>query len=86
MGNNDCGVLCWSPAWMQKHANSKVFLAVYGLLGTVQAMGGLYFAVTLTTIEKRFKIPSQTTGELSCWDESVRCFVFAGALDKEYST
>lgn len=37
-------------------------MMVYGLLGTVQAMGYLYFIVTLTTIEKRFKIPSQTTG------------------------
>lgn len=57
-----CGLSFWHPKWLQRFANSKVFLVVYGLLGTVQAMAYLYFVVTLTTIEKRFKIPSQTTG------------------------
>lgn len=57
-----CGVCCFRPKWLQQFANSRWFMMVYGLLGTVQAMGYLYFVVTLTTIEKRFKIPSQTTG------------------------
>jgi len=35
---------------------------VYGLLGTIQAMAYIYFVATLTTLEKRFKIPSKTTG------------------------
>lgn len=61
---NMCGLSFWHPSWLQKFANSKMFLIVYGLLGTTQAMGYLYFVVTLTTIEKRFKIPSQTTGEV----------------------
>lgn len=60
---NMCGLSFWHPSWLQKFANSKTFLIVYGLLGTTQAMGYLYFVVTLTTIEKRFKIPSQTTGK-----------------------
>ncbi|XP_037025259.1 solute carrier organic anion transporter family member 74D isoform X2 [Bradysia coprophila] len=59
---NMCGMSFWHPSWLQKFANSKTFLIVYGLLGTTQAMGYLYFVVSLTTIEKRFKIPSQTTG------------------------
>uniref|UniRef100_A0A1I8PEC0 Solute carrier organic anion transporter family member n=1 Tax=Stomoxys calcitrans TaxID=35570 RepID=A0A1I8PEC0_STOCA len=57
-----CGLAKWHPAWMQRYANSKMFMAVYGLMGTIQAMSYMYFVVTLTTIEKRFKIPSQTTG------------------------
>lgn len=61
---NMCGLSFWHPSWLQKFANSKTFLIVYGLLGTTQAMGYLYFVVTLTTIEKRFKIPSQTTGKI----------------------
>ncbi|XP_073826986.1 organic anion transporting polypeptide 33Ea [Musca autumnalis] len=59
---NLCGLAKWHPAWMQRYANSKMFMAVYGLMGTIQAMSYMYFVVTLTTIEKRFKIPSQTTG------------------------
>jgi hypothetical protein len=35
---------------------------VYGLLGTIQAMAYIYFVASLTTLEKRFKIPSKTTG------------------------
>ncbi|XP_055837514.1 solute carrier organic anion transporter family member 74D [Episyrphus balteatus] len=59
---NLCGLSCWHPEWMQRYANAKWFMAVYSLLGTIQAMSYMYFVVTLTTIERRFKIPSQTTG------------------------
>ncbi|XP_017464094.1 PREDICTED: solute carrier organic anion transporter family member 4C1 isoform X2 [Rhagoletis zephyria] len=61
-GDHLCGLTWWHPAWMQRYATTKSFMAVYGLLGTIQAMSYMYFVVTLTTIEKRFKIPSQTTG------------------------
>ncbi|XP_016987868.1 solute carrier organic anion transporter family member 4C1 [Drosophila rhopaloa] len=61
-GNYLCGMANWHPAWLQKYATTKMFMAVYGLLGTIQAMSYMYFIVTLTTLEKRFKIPSQTTG------------------------
>jgi hypothetical protein len=50
-------------------ATPKTFLVVYGLLGTLQAMAYIYFVATLTTLEKRFKIPSQTTGECTERDE-----------------
>ncbi|XP_055326118.1 solute carrier organic anion transporter family member 74D-like [Sitodiplosis mosellana] len=57
-----CGVQCWHPNWLRKFATTRWFMIVYGLLGTIQATSYLYFVITLTTIEKRFKIPSQTTG------------------------
>ncbi|XP_034472756.1 solute carrier organic anion transporter family member 74D [Drosophila innubila] len=57
-----CGLANWHPPWLQKYATTKSFIAVYGLLGTIQAMSYMYFMVTLTTLEKRFKITSQTTG------------------------
>lgn len=62
-GHYLCGLANWHPAWLQKYATTKTFMYVYGLLGTIQAMSYMYFIVTLTTLEKRFKIPSQTTGE-----------------------
>lgn len=65
-GDYLCGLGKWHPAWLQKYATTKWFIGVYGLLGTIQAMSYMYFIVTLTTLEKRFKIPSQTTGELLC--------------------
>ena len=58
-----CGLgPCFRPAWLQKFATPRFFLIVYGLLGTIQAMAYIYFVATLTTLEKRFKIPSKTTG------------------------
>ncbi|XP_012215069.1 solute carrier organic anion transporter family member 74D [Linepithema humile] len=60
--NKGCGVCGIYPKWLRNRATHRNFIAVYGLLGTVQAMAFIYIAVTLTTLEKRFKIPSRTTG------------------------
>ncbi|XP_052896368.1 solute carrier organic anion transporter family member 74D [Anopheles moucheti] len=60
--NQLCGISCWHPAWLQRFATPRSFIMVYGFLGTVQAMAYIYFVITLTTLEKRFKIPSSTTG------------------------
>ncbi|XP_053691720.1 solute carrier organic anion transporter family member 74D [Sabethes cyaneus] len=57
-----CGLSSWHPSWLQRYATSRTFIMVYGLLGTTQAMAYIYFVITLTTLEKRFKIPSSTTG------------------------
>lgn len=58
-----CGILFWYPNWIAQFANTRSYLIIYGLLGTIQDIGATYLVVTLTTMEKRFKIPSQTTGE-----------------------
>ncbi|KAL0126170.1 hypothetical protein PUN28_004945 [Cardiocondyla obscurior] len=60
--SRNCGICGIYPRWLQNRATVKSFIAVYGLLGTVQAMAFIYIIVTLTTLEKRFKIPSRTTG------------------------
>lgn len=60
---NSCGFGGWRPKFLQKFATTRWFIFVYGLLGTVQAMSFVYFIATLTTLEKRFQIPSQTTGK-----------------------
>jgi len=43
----------------------KSFVLLYALLGTVQAMVYVYFIGTLTSFERRFRLPSVTTGEQS---------------------
>lgn len=60
---NLCGFKYWQPSWIQKFATIKCFVVVYGLLGTIQAMGFVYFSNTMTTVEKRFEIPSAVMGE-----------------------
>ncbi|KAK9505169.1 hypothetical protein O3M35_009279 [Rhynocoris fuscipes] len=54
---------------MQRLANPTVFMVVYGLLGTIQAMSYIYIVSTLTTIERRFGIPSKTTGMMLSGNE-----------------
>lgn len=61
--SKDCGIGGIYPKWLRNRATPRNFIVVYGLLGTVQAMAFIYIVVTLTTLEKRFKIPSRTTGE-----------------------
>ncbi|XP_014259140.1 solute carrier organic anion transporter family member 4C1-like [Cimex lectularius] len=64
-----CGFPCWQPAWLQQIASKKAYVIVYGLLGMSQTAIGTYFVGTISTIEKRFKLPSSTSGLItSSWD------------------
>lgn len=62
---NGCGLRFYHPKWLQRFANARVYLLIHGILGTVQGMCDVYFAVTLTTLEKQYKIRTQTIGELA---------------------
>ncbi|XP_063220561.1 solute carrier organic anion transporter family member 74D-like [Bacillus rossius redtenbacheri] len=55
-----CGAGNARPAILQRFANTKWFLFVYSALGMVQSMCYIYMSATLSTLEKRFKIPSRT--------------------------
>ncbi|CAG2059525.1 unnamed protein product [Timema podura] len=70
-----CGLGSVRPSWMQRFANTKCFMVVYSLLGTVQGMSYIYMSTTLTTLEKRFKIPSQTIGILMSGNEVSQVFL-----------
>lgn len=59
---NECGLGSCRPKWLQRFATPKSFMTVFGLLGTIQAMAFVYFISTLTTMERRFGIPSKITG------------------------
>ncbi|XP_063703660.1 solute carrier organic anion transporter family member 74D isoform X2 [Culicoides brevitarsis] len=67
--DNACGLSIWHPGFLQRFATKKTFIIIYGLLGCVQAMSFVYFVVSLTTLEKRFQIPSSTTGIVLCGNE-----------------
>ena len=57
-----CG---WGPIrspFLQKLANKNSYLLVYSFLGIFQSMFFSYSIATLTTLEKQFKLNSQTTG------------------------
>jgi hypothetical protein len=58
-----CGTSFYHPKWLQKFATTRTFIIVYGFLGTAQAMATVYFLITLTTLEKQFKIPGHILGK-----------------------
>jgi len=59
-----CGFGFCSPQWIQQFATKKSFVVVFSLLGVVQGMGWSYFTATISTLEKRFQISSQTAGRI----------------------
>lgn len=57
-----CGIGCFRGPLLQRFANKKAYVILYGILGCIFAASYSYFNGTITTLEKRFKIPSKTTG------------------------
>lgn len=60
--DTSCGIWCLKGPILQKFANKKAYVFLYGVLGCIFSASYAYFNGTITTIEKRFKIPSKTTG------------------------
>ena len=60
--DTQCGIgPCKGPC-LQKLATKRSYLLVYSFLGLFQSMFFSYSIATLTTLEKQFKLKSQTTG------------------------
>lgn len=68
MVNDDtrCGIGCIHGAFLQRFANKKAYVILYGILGTIFMASYTYSTGTITTIEKRFKIPSRNIGKCIC--------------------
>lgn len=60
--DTSCGIWCLKGPTLQKFANKKAYVFLYGVLGCIFSASYAYFNGTITTIEKRFKIPSKTMG------------------------
>ncbi|EEB20444.1 organic anion transporter, putative [Pediculus humanus corporis] len=59
----DCGILSCRPSFLQKYANIKVFVMLLSFLVNLQqALSSGYINSVITTIEKRFEIPSSLSG------------------------
>lgn len=61
-GETACGIWCLKGGFLQKFANKKAYVILYGVLGSVMSASYAYLNGTITTIEKRFKIPTTNTG------------------------
>ncbi|CAD6997100.1 unnamed protein product [Ceratitis capitata] len=63
MQSRDCGILNYRPRRIQKFARIKVFVLLLSILVTLQqALSSGYINSVITTIEKRFEIPSSYSG------------------------
>lgn len=61
--STDCGILSCRPPFLQKFARIKVFVLLLSFLVTLQqALSSGYINSVITTIEKRFEIPSSLSG------------------------
>lgn len=58
-----CGIGCCQGPFLQRFANKKAYVFLYGVLGCIFSASYAYSTGTITTIEKRFKIPSRNTGK-----------------------
>ncbi|XP_067632743.1 solute carrier organic anion transporter family member 74D-like isoform X2 [Eurosta solidaginis] len=58
-------------------ANQTAYVVLYGMVGCVFSMTYAYFNGTITTIEKRFKIPSKNTGIISVGNDISQMLVSA---------
>lgn len=61
-GETVCGIGTFRGKLLQKFANKNTYVILYGILGCVMGACGPYLTGTITTLEKRFRIPSTTTG------------------------
>ncbi|XP_038208438.1 solute carrier organic anion transporter family member 5A1 isoform X2 [Zerene cesonia] len=61
--SRDCGILSWRPLFIQRFSSIKVFVFFLSFLVTLQqALSSGYINSVITTIEKRFEIPSSLSG------------------------
>lgn len=58
-------------------ANQTAYVLLYGIVGCIFSMTYAYFNGTITTIEKRFKIPSKNTGIISVGNDISQTLVSA---------
>ena len=70
-----CGIWCIRGLTLQRFANKKAYVFLYGVLGCIFSASYAYFNGTITTIEKRFKIPSKTTGLITVGNDISQLFV-----------
>ncbi|XP_035719579.1 solute carrier organic anion transporter family member 74D-like [Vespa mandarinia] len=73
--DTSCGIWCLRGPTLQRFANKKAYVFLYGILGCIFSASYAYFNGTITTIEKRFKIPSKTTGLITVGNDISQLFV-----------
>lgn len=61
--DTSCGIWIFKGNLLQKLATKKMFVFLYAISGMFLGSSSAYFSGTITTMEKRFKLPSRTMGK-----------------------
>uniref|UniRef100_T1J4Q6 Solute carrier organic anion transporter family member n=1 Tax=Strigamia maritima TaxID=126957 RepID=T1J4Q6_STRMM len=64
-----CGIGACKPKWMQKLAHRNVYMISYCILNMCQGMFYTYMISILSTVERRFAVPSKVTGFIMTGNE-----------------
>ncbi|KAH8291203.1 hypothetical protein KR054_009739 [Drosophila jambulina] len=75
--NVTCGFWIFKGKFYQRFANQTAYVLLYGIVGCIFSMTYAYFNGTITTLEKRFKIPSKNTGIISVGNDISQTLVSA---------
>ncbi|KAJ1528035.1 hypothetical protein ONE63_007956 [Megalurothrips usitatus] len=70
-----CGIGFIRGAFLQRFATKNVYVLIYGLLGCIFSASYAYSNGIITTLEKRFKIPSKTIGVITVGNDFTQLFV-----------
>lgn len=62
---------------LRRFANKKAYVVLYGFVGCIISATYAYFNGTITTMEKRYKIPSRNTGIISVGNDISTLFLSA---------
>lgn len=57
-----CGVCTWRPHFLQRFANKTVFSVIFTIVGVLHSSVWTYYTANISTIEKRFRMDSITSG------------------------
>ncbi|KAH8348878.1 hypothetical protein KR084_012110 [Drosophila pseudotakahashii] len=79
-----CGFSIFKGAALQRFATAHMFVIVYGIASCFLAMAFTYFTGTITTMEKRFNIPTKISGLITVGNDIST--VFSSALLSYYAS
>jgi hypothetical protein len=70
-----CGIWLIRGKWLQSMANKKVLILLVGITSCVFGSTYSYYSSTITTMEKRFKIPTKMIAIISSGNDITKLFM-----------
>ncbi|XP_068145560.1 solute carrier organic anion transporter family member 74D-like [Drosophila tropicalis] len=72
-----CGFWIFKGKFLQRFATERMYVTLYGIAGCALSMTFAYFNGTITTLEKRYKIPTRMSGIISVGNDMTTMFASA---------